>query len=100
MKYRITTRQLDKVLKSYWRKKFENSEVREIEDWFGYFKRIEDNKLVPLVIKKNLYDDTWYYNGEKFYDDHEWLGISLEEWKESFKRFLKNEYNLEVEELM
>lgn len=100
MDFKISRRQLDRILGNYWKNKFRNSYYGSENDWIGLFKKNQDGEIVQLVVRPQNSDETsWYFNGEVFYDDHLLLGLSLDEWRESLIRFLNKEFNLRIENL-
>ena len=101
MNYKITRSKLDRVLKSYWKKKFEKSFFGTDGEWYGIIRKNPNGDINQLVVQKEdtKIKDSWFYNGEYFYDNHEFLGLDFNDWLESFKRFLRTEYNMEIETL-
>lgn len=101
METSLTNQQIDKVLKPYWDDKFKGATLSTVNDWTGLAIDTPQGKdiIVGFPIKNASMVD-WYYDGPYFYN--EWLvfGVTTNEFRDSMKRYLQNNFGVEIRTLM
>ena len=104
MKYEITSKQLDNVLRPYFEKYFTNSvyDTKKNQDgdlWTGYWQK--SGKNYDLLIGYPFGDNAnvWFYNGQ-ILQGQLYYGIDNTEFIDSIKRYLMDVYGERIETIV
>ena len=97
----MTKEQLDKVMKPYWKSKFDSTELREFngneDDWFGF---ILNNDIMVGCPTKDLSVGTWFYSGSNFVGGPDIFGITNGNFSSAMTRYLNKTYNLDIKSIL
>lgn len=95
--------QFDKIIKIYFDKFFKNSKFETKKNslgdmWTGFW--IDRDNSHVLLVGHPAFDDSemWFSNGE-ILDGWSYFDIKPNYFKELLKRYLKNQYDLKVENM-
>ena len=93
-------KEIDRILSSYWERKFGNSELMEGEysdqSWIGFF----DGDKLLLGTPNTTKDNQWFCNGEVFADAWNYFSLSPEEFYDSMRRFVNGKYELGIQNII
>ena len=92
MKYIISEEQLDKMVKSFLDKYFDDSEIMtsyyDNGNWFGIF---SDGNLL-IGHPANYDDNLWFYNGQIVGHGVDMFSLEPHEWANAIKRYMNKNY--------
>ena len=105
MNYILKPSQIDKIMKPFWDKSFDGAKIREInlsgEMWSGIVK-VDDELGLTLLVGRPVgrEDMMWYSNGHYFSRKWDLFGISPQEFNKSLSRYVKDNYGLDVTDII
>lgn len=105
MEYILNPNQIDKLMKPYWDMHFDNSHIGEIrlsgEKWQGLIKKDSDGLSYMLLgHPKGREDMMWYNDGPRFDGGEKLFSISRYDFNQSMKRYVKNRFDVEANDIM
>lgn len=104
MNYEITTEQLDRFLRSYFDKYFNQSVYanQKNEDghfWTGYWLEQDGKKIILAGHPTSSNVGVWYYNGE-ILEGQLYFGLEIKDFIGAIKRYLNNVLGQNIKEVM
>lgn len=101
MDYVLTEKQLDRLLKPYFDKEFEDTEYTTTinkgsgTEWTGFYKNISGN-LEFMVGFANGDRDNWFVNGPVFNNEWDIFGIDYNNFIQSMSRYLSERFGINI----
>lgn len=104
MKYVLSPRQIDKLLKPFWDQELSDSKVSKInlsgEIWRGLIKPTEDGPLLIIGRPVGREGSVWYSNGHHFNGKWDLFGMTPHEFNKALVRYVNTNYGLDVRDVV
>ena len=102
----MTTEVIDKLMKSYWDEKFDNTYLGDFykensgwrDDWYGIAikKPNGGEELIVGYSIKDKDDSIWFYDGKIFLNGEILFNLTKRQFNMSMVRYINKKYNLNV----